>query len=288
MAGVAIAGGALTATADVRVTRISGQGLRGVLPAGWSPIVAVDVDAAGAAFSTPATVRARNTSGAGAGVLLGVAVWDVATGAWRFVDTSTVPSNGPLTTTIEQATQVVWLLADVTPVAPPVQVAGTLLTGVSAPVLPGDATATVSPDPKIAVYAPGFTSLVGATLGVSSPLSSGVVLRARLVERYDFVDSPRIAPEPFVEDVVAYQFPGTPTALASYFTVSPSVAFAAASLADGLIAVEMRSRAGAPVTPDRHRWRPGIVAQRRDVCARTRHHRVRHRGAPRHAADRRR
>jgi len=243
-ASATFASGAMAADADVHVTRVSAQGLRGLLPAGWSPIAVVDLSAGAAAFSTPASIRAIDTTGVGVGVLLGVAVWDDEVGAWRFVDTAAVPTNHVLAASLERATQVVWLLADTTPTAPPVQVAGTLLTGVPTPTLPPDATATVSPDPKIAVYAPGFSSLVGTVLGLSSPIASGLVVRARLVERYDFVDAPRITPEPFVEDLVAYQFPGTPTSPSAFFTVSPSVTFAAAALADGVIAVEVHARAG--------------------------------------------
>ncbi len=241
-AGATFVPGALAATTSVQVTAIGAQGLRGLLPAGWSPVGAIDVAPAGLALAGDAIVSRANAHGIGAGVLLAVATWDETAGTWRFVEAVVVGASSPLTTRIATTGQVVWLLPDAQPAAPPVQAPGTALTGLAAgPVLPADATVTVSPDPRIAVYAPDVDSRVSASLVTASPLSSGLLLRARLVERYDFIDAPRIAPEPFVQDLVFYQFPGAPSSPAAQFTVSPSVVFDAASLAEGVIGVELVS-----------------------------------------------
>ena len=240
------ASGALSANARMQVTALSAQGLRGLLPAGWSPVGVVDVAPAGLTVSGDLVVNAANAHGIGAGVLLAVATWDETAGAWRFIEASVVTQGSPLTARVPKTGQVVWLLPDSQPASPPVQTPGELLTGVAnGPVLPTDAAVAVSPDPRIAVYAPGFDSLVSASIVTASPLSSGLILRARLVERYDFIDSPRITPEPFVEDLVFYQFPGTPASPSAVFTVSPSVAFEAASLAEGIISVELVSSSDA-------------------------------------------
>ncbi len=242
------AAGALAANARVQVTALGAQGLRGMLPPGWSPVGVVDVAPAGRPVAGDLVVTRANVHGIGAGVLLGVAMWDEAVADWRFVEASVVSQGSPLTAHVPQTAQVVWLLPDSQPVAPPVQQPGELLTGLAGgPVLPADAAVTVSPDPRVAVYAPGFASQVSASVVTASWLSSGVILRARLVERYDFIDSPRIAPEPFVEDLVFYQFPGVPASPSATFVVSPSLVFEAAALAEGVISVELRSTAGASV-----------------------------------------
>ncbi|HEX4913045.1 MAG TPA: PKD domain-containing protein, partial [Vicinamibacterales bacterium] len=238
--------GSLAVRTSLRATRIGGQGLRGLLPPGWSPVAAVDLSPPGVDFAQPAELSARNLTGIGQGALLAVARWDDQSGAWRFVGTAVAgPQDEPLTATIDRTAQYVWLVPDVLPVAPPEQVADTLLTGVAQPSLPAGASVTVSPDPRIAVYSPDFRALVSAALNVNGPLSSGVLLQARLAERYDFVERPRVAPEPFLHDFVFYQFPGVATQPKAFFTVSPSVAFEPAALAEGIIGVEVRAPGGA-------------------------------------------
>lgn len=128
-ARASFAGGALTANAVIHVTPTSAQGLRGLLPAGSSPVGALDVAPAGLAVAGDLPVSRANSHAVGAGVLLAVAAWDEAAGAWRFIETTVVTAGAPLTARVPTTGQVVWLLPDTQPAPPPAQVAGQLLAG---------------------------------------------------------------------------------------------------------------------------------------------------------------
>ena len=157
--------------------------------------------------------------------------------------------------------QYAWVVADVVPAAPPAPAAGELLDGVAAALIPQAASAVVNPQPKILFYKPGVKSDVRGTVTATpdAPLSSGTIVRSRIIESYEFVSHAELHLEPVEQDLVLYQIPGgAAPVMAAGFTVSPSLTFEPLSLDNGVITVELRApeEAVQEVERDRHRWRP--------------------------------
>ena len=82
-ATLSIPSGSLESDVTLRVTPISNQGLLGVLPLGWSPIAAVDLQPAGRRFTQGATLRLPHADTLPAGVPVTLARYDaVQRGGW--------------------------------------------------------------------------------------------------------------------------------------------------------------------------------------------------------------
>src|SRR5262249_47193399 len=137
-AQLVVPSGGLQQATRVTVTRLSQQGLAGILPPGWSPITAADIEAPSIAFALPATLRLPIAAGYPAGVAIALARWDDAAAAWRVVSIGTVPpiTEASLVADVSAPGQYVWLLADTVPAAPPQAVVGELVSGVAAAFIP--------------------------------------------------------------------------------------------------------------------------------------------------------
>ena len=85
--------GALGAEAALTLTRVGAQGLRGMLPAGWSPVAPFELAPAGVTFLSPATVRAPR-NGVAQGTPLVFAAWEPQRRGWRALSASVA---GPAT-----------------------------------------------------------------------------------------------------------------------------------------------------------------------------------------------
>ena len=240
--------GALSADATMHLTPVSAQGLAALLPIGWSPVAALDVLPNGLDLALPAVVSMRTVVTLPVATPIAVLAWDNAAGGWRVIATTTTGAAGAmLDATLARTAAVVWAVADMLPLAPPAAVAGDLLAGldVAGPLGATDVV-QVTPQPNVVVYQPGVRSQVGGRLTTDQPVSSGRLLRANLLERYDFFSGTTTAPDPFRQDLVFYQIPGTVTALSASFVVSPSVVFEPAFLRQGVITVEIVERGAAP------------------------------------------
>src|SRR5207247_1617538 len=93
-----------------------------------------------------------------------------------------VEDKGALAGTIDITSQYAWIVADAIPAAPPQPAPGELLAGVAAALIPADATAVVNPQPRILFYKPGVKSDVRGTVTLGAPLSSGTIVRSRIIE----------------------------------------------------------------------------------------------------------
>ena len=96
--------GALSATTDIRVTPISGQGLAGRLPYGWSPIAAVDLAPHAIVLAQPGALTMPNVAQLAAGASVVVATDDPARHDWIAAGTAQVGADGRSITVALNAT----------------------------------------------------------------------------------------------------------------------------------------------------------------------------------------
>jgi hypothetical protein len=83
------------APASLRFAAVSPQGLRALLPAGWSPVLAVDVAPAGVTFAGTAVARAANVVGLTPGTPLALVRFDPDARAWSVVSVAPLAGDGP-------------------------------------------------------------------------------------------------------------------------------------------------------------------------------------------------
>ncbi|MEQ1870489.1 MAG: Ig-like domain-containing protein [Vicinamibacterales bacterium] len=243
-ASITLLPGALPGDAAMRLLALSGQGLQGLLPAGWSPVGAVDLHPHGLALAGAQTISLANRGRVALGTPLVLASWDEAAHAWRAVQSSLVNGDGArLVGQIVATGQYAWRLADTQPAAPPAAVAGALLGGVSRLPASPSATAEVTPVPRVLFYRPGVNSTVTGVLNAGAAQPSGTFLRVGIEETYAFTSGTPLHLDPFVEDLVAYQWPGSAALPQARFVVTPSATFEPLLLQEGVIAVELRDPA---------------------------------------------
>ncbi|MEQ1868665.1 MAG: papain-like cysteine protease family protein [Vicinamibacterales bacterium] len=236
--------GALPVNTTLAVTPISRQGLAGLLPPGWTPVAALDIAPHGTVLADGVTVSAPNPFNLKAGAAIVFARWDEQVRAWRAVGTSTLPQDkAVLDGAVPMTGQFAWLLADAAPLVPPNPAPGDLIAGVQPALIPPDVTALVDPQPRILFYKPGVKSDVRGTVTTTGPLlSSGTIVKSRIIEFYQFVSQSELHLEPVEQDLVLYQIPGgVSPVMAAGFPVSPSLVFEPLSLAKGIITVELRA-----------------------------------------------
>ena len=131
--------GSLESDVTLRVTPISNQGLQGVLPLGWSPIAAVDLQPAGRRFTQGATLRLPHVDTLPAGVPVTLARYDAVQHQWVVQAAGQVSNDRrTLSAAIDLTGQFAFLVADESPAIPPPAVPGQALAGVT-PVADPDA-----------------------------------------------------------------------------------------------------------------------------------------------------
>ncbi|MFN7916658.1 MAG: Ig-like domain-containing protein [Vicinamibacterales bacterium] len=232
--------GALPQGGPISFAVVSQQGLQGRAPLGWSPVGVVDVWPHDVALASPAIVHVRSLAAIAPAQSVTVALFDRAAGGWRVLGSATLAANGKDLDGVSPTTgQIAFFVPDVAPVAPPAPVAGALLQGVNAPVLPTGRVTTMQPQPPVAFYQPGVTAAVHSEVTVSAPVTSGARFTSRVSEQYTFNNGGVATPQPFVEDVLFFQSAAAPDTLTSDLTVSPSLVFESATLSNGLITVEL-------------------------------------------------
>ncbi len=247
-ATLAVTPGALLTDTALEIVPITPQGLQGLLPRGWSPVAVVDVLPHGVSFGGGQRLTAV-ADGLPPDALLLLAGWDEVAGAWRAIAPSVAGPSGALAATIDSSGQFAWLLADTTPVAPPVPVPGVLVGGVDDGGLPDAAAVQIAPQPRVVFYKPGVHSQVAAALRPGAATSSGAILRSRITESYRFAVGSEIHRPSFDQDIVFYQAPGQPTLFGASFPVTPSLIFDPQDLQQGVIGVELHTPADGGGTP---------------------------------------
>ncbi|MCI0441056.1 MAG: Ig-like domain-containing protein, partial [Chloroflexi bacterium] len=240
--------GSVIQDTEIRLTSTSGQGLMSRLPAGWSPIAAVDVLPRGLELAQAATLRVPNGLNLPPGTPVPVALYDTEQHAWRALGDATVSSDGSrIEHGLLELGQVVFLLPDSAPFTPADPVAGELLQGVDLLSIPSGATASGQVVPRTSPAGEGARAVGMVVLQSPTPLPSGTVLQARVSERFDLFIGASVTPRSFVEDLVLYQHPltGLPNSLSATFPITPSLTFGILRLSLGIVHLDV-----APPGPD--------------------------------------
>ncbi|MEW5733602.1 MAG: Ig-like domain-containing protein [Thermodesulfobacteriota bacterium] len=228
--------GALAQNANVSITRLSGQGLTGLLPAGWSPVSAFAV-ASSASQYAPMILSVTGVGNLGEDADRIVAVrFDASRGRW--VRAAAELEAGALRITLPQACAVALILPDTGDFAPPAVLAGEDLLGVALPGLPADITAELALSPEVLYSGPGVKSSVCVTLGSQSALCSGTRVVVNVDEGYALSDGSFIIPEPMGQDIICFR---TQNGLAAHFPASPSRVFAPSVLLEGGIRLSVET-----------------------------------------------
>jgi len=238
--------GALNNDEDIILTQVSPQGLRALLPPGWSPLSVVEIYPEGLGFNTVGRLTVPNILGFTQGSGLVLAFYDKEKGKWLSMGGVQIDDRS-ITVELSSTGQYVILIPDIVPERPPVPEQGSEIQGVTPSTLPDNITTTLSPDPKIIFYTPGVHSEVGLTVTPDTePLSSGIPVETVITEDYNFYSGSRIHLAPYCEDIVLYSFTRFP--LTAAYPVTPSLEFEPLSLEKGIITVDITSRAAAGLT----------------------------------------
>ena len=234
--------GALSADTDLRLTAVSGQGLRGFLPTGWSPVAVVEMSPNGLTFGQPATLSAVNSAGLAPGRELTTALYDPATRLWVAGGKAQVAADGKsITASVGATGQVALLLPDPPPTAPPPAVTGNPLAATAAVAWPATPTATGAAVPRSAPPGDSAKSVGQVAVTATQPLPSGTLIRAAVSERYSLNDGNVVVPQPFTQDMVLY----TATAAdggrqaAANFPITPSRSYTIQELQQGTVQVDI-------------------------------------------------
>ncbi len=217
--------GALAAAVELRVTPLSEQGLPAPLPPGWSPLVAAEIAPTNGTLALPGVLRFAD---AGPGVAAVAVRFDAASGSWRVAAESAGAVELPALGTYALA------LSDAYGPAP-LPTPGAALAASSPAAVPSGARATFLPSPEVIFLAADARSDVEVALESASPLPSGTPLPVRFAESYDRLDGSAVATEPATQDFLLYR---RAAGLRAAFAVTPSDVIDAASLREGVIALD--------------------------------------------------
>ncbi|MBY0495127.1 MAG: hypothetical protein K2Y23_13030, partial [Cyanobacteria bacterium] len=237
---VAVPAGAFADGSSIRVTPLTGQGLPGLLPLGWSPLAAVDLR--GSAPSLPLSLRVNLSALSVPAAALGSSAPSYLA---RYVNRTWHLTSGPLTPDANgiigvalpqsEAISAALVVVDTGAGAPVVPALGDPLPGAAAVVIPLTATSTGVLDPPI-LSPSGGRSIGTLTVTSPTPLPSGTVVQANVTETFTLVSGDAISVDARTEDFVLYR---APAGLVASFPVVPSRSFDASTLAQGVVHLDI-------------------------------------------------
>ena len=217
------------ATTSYNLTLLSQQGLPGLLPLGWSPVAAFDLQTN---ISTSASLSA-NFTGLPTGTLYLVS-YSYNVHAWSMVTPNLTASSGSLTVPLPSTGDYALVVTDAGNASIQIPAAGQPLTGVAMVTLPTSATSTGSLSPGN-IAPTGGTSTASLAVQSSTPLPSGTVIQSQVIETYTLTSGQLISDEPRYEDILLYQSPAPPSGstVGASFPVTPSQTFQVSQLTSG-------------------------------------------------------
>jgi hypothetical protein len=230
-----IPGGALGATAPMRLTELGPQGLPNLLPLGWVPAGAFDVRMdSSIVVAVPFQVTLDNAlTNAANAAALHLVRYDTATHAWSVTATNVTRSGGVAGATLPQPGAYAIVFADDANV--PAPVAGELLAGVAMKPIPDTATSSGNVNPP--TLPPTGGSAVG-TLTVHSPqpLPSGTVVQAEVTETFTLATGEIASEEKRTQDLVLFREGAD---VSAQFPIVPSRSFASGALVEGRVHLDI-------------------------------------------------
>ncbi|HEY6308046.1 MAG TPA: Ig-like domain-containing protein, partial [Candidatus Angelobacter sp.] len=230
---VSVPAGAAVAGSAFRLTYLSGQGLPGLLPLGWSPLAAFDLRSTSSASGLSASVTSLPN------VVAHLVTYDFSLHAWTMLAQNLQPVNGAFSFTLPGTGAFALVTPDTLDPPLPLPDVGSPLSGVPVQMLSPSATSSGSLNP--ATLPPsGGTAL--ATLGVQSPtpLLSGTVIQANISETFSLASGDVVSEETRSEDIVLYNALAPATSSSgAVFPVSPSHHYSNAQLLTGKVHLDI-------------------------------------------------
>jgi hypothetical protein len=226
--------GAVAQSTAFHLTPLSAQGLPGLLPLGWSPVVAFDLRAGGAVNAPlEATIGKLPASAQH------LVVYRPAVRGWMMVERDLQPAGGVVRVTLPAPGAYALVVADGQEAGLAVPAAGQVLKGVEMRPLPEAATSTSEVSPTI--LPPGGGTAKGK-LAIQSPtpLPSGTVVQAEVTETFTLSTGDVASQEKRPQDIILYRTPAPAgSTLAAEFPIVPSRAFSAAELVRGSVHLDI-------------------------------------------------
>ena len=213
----------------VTLTKLSGQGLSGLLPPGWTPLLAVHMGPEDEPLNSPLelTISAPETITG-----LVCVIFDMENHQWIRLETSISTEGDGVVISVSQMGVIALIRPDTQPAAPPVPEIGQVLTGVDFQSIPEGIVADILPSPEILFMQPGARSNVWVSLNNIQPLPSGTRMVVNFNESYERTNDTWLTPAPMTQDFALYQ---GQTGFEAHFVASPSEIFDAVLLKEGVI-----------------------------------------------------
>ncbi len=217
------------ATTSYNLTPLSQQGLPGLLPLGWSPVAAFDLQA----NPSSSVSLSANFTGLPSGTLYLVS-YSYNVHAWTMATPNLSASSGALTVPVPSTGDYALVVPDASNTSIQIPAVGQPLTGVPMVTLPTNASSIGSLSPSnIAPTGGTSTASLGVVSGTTVP--SGTVIQSQVTETYTLTSGQALSEEPRYEDILLYQSP-TPSGgaqVGAAFPVTPSQTFQVAQLTSG-------------------------------------------------------
>ncbi len=230
--------GAVSTSTPFRLTSLSAQGLPGLLPLGWSPVLAVDLRSEGEAPLLPLSLVATGLPVSGAALLV---EFREAVRSWAVLVPDLAVTDGAVTVELPGTGVFALVTADGGEPVVAVPAVGGLLAGVASAALPPTATAANVVEPAV-VPPSGETALGSVTLQSPTPLPSGTIVSAEVSERYELSNGQVATEERRLEDVLLYRQPAPAgTSLGATLPLRASRTFEISELTSGLVTVTVLS-----------------------------------------------
>jgi len=268
---------ALTEQTDIRLTPISNQGFAGLLPIGWSPIAVVEIDRVtgqgsllnsevGALnFNTSAVLKVPVLTGLNlvASSTIALAKYDTTAHQWIVQTPGVVSSDSVfITASIPSIGQYAFVLPDLGPLALAPILSGSPLSALNSTLstLNSLPTATGRVVPAVAPAAIGVKAIGEVILSaLTTTINSGIIVNAKVTERFDLLSGEVVLPSDYVQDLVMYRYPcmtnlglssmgqgsgGLSSAVKTTFPITPSHDYTIIDLMKGKVGVEINLRQG--------------------------------------------
>lgn len=230
---ITVPAGAVGDGTTMQLTPLTGQGLPGLLPLGWSPLAAFDFRASSSATNLTATVTQLPNS------VMHLATYNPALHAWTMVAANLQSVSGGINIVVPSPGAYALVLPDL--VIPPITVPdpGNPLPGIQMQLLDPAASSNGTLSPAILPPSGGTST---ATLGVltASPVPSGTVIQANVSETFSLTSGDLVSEETRSEDIVIYNaLAPANTTLGAQFAVAPSHKYTNSQLLTGKVHLDI-------------------------------------------------
>jgi hypothetical protein len=216
-----------------QLTPLTGQGLPGLLPLGWSPLAAFDLRATSSAMNLSAAIAQMPNT------VSHLVTYNAALHAWTMVTPNLQAVSGTVTVQVPSPGDYALAVIDNVTPAIPVPNPGDPLTGIDMQLLDPSASSSGSLSPAILPPSGGTST---ATLGVqtTAAVPSGTVIQANISETFSLASGDNVSEQTRSEDIVLYgALAPANSALGAQFAVAPSHKYTNAQLLTGKVHLDI-------------------------------------------------